>query len=262
MLNFTTVIADESRLFAEAIRLAPPEAPVPTCPEWSVSDLAWHLTEVHSFWARILSSGAVSDDEAGPVEESVPPRPESLEQVLSLYDKETAELLTQLEHRSDPEPAWFWLDTHKTVGATRRMQAHEATMHRIDAQLAGGHPVSAVSPGLAADGLRHVLEVMWAWWGTVPNFTFVSSGAPIRLAPSDSGSILVETGRWQGVGQSGKNYDVPSARITDAGEPTASVNGNAEQIYRWLWGRGDEPTMKGEASALEALRAAQQQGMQ
>ena len=28
-------------------------APVEHCPEWSVADLVWHLTEVHWFWATI-----------------------------------------------------------------------------------------------------------------------------------------------------------------------------------------------------------------
>ena len=32
-------LAQESARFGEAIRQAPPEAPVPTCPDWNADDL-------------------------------------------------------------------------------------------------------------------------------------------------------------------------------------------------------------------------------
>lgn len=45
-------------------------------------------------------------------------------------------LLGQLARRADDEPAWFWFAADRTVGAIRRMQTHEATVHRVDAELA------------------------------------------------------------------------------------------------------------------------------
>ena len=86
----------------------------------------------------------------------------------------------------------------------------------------------------------------------------------VALLATDGGSWLAEPGRWQGVGQSGKVYDVPGARLVrddDASAP-ARLEGTAEAMARWLWGRGPEPAASGSGAALAALREARDQGMQ
>lgn len=264
MLDHEATIATESQRFLDAVRSATPDAPVPTCPEWTVADLAWHLTEVHAFWARILESGAQTDEESEAVEGAKPGRPDTHEATLDLFEAETANLLTELIGRDDDEPAWFWLDTSKTVGATRRMQAHEATMHRVDAELAAGLESAPIDAALAAEGAAHAFEVMWAWWGTLPGFAFTTpTGGPVELAASDTGDRWVaQPGRWQGVGESGKNYDVPGARLVTDRAPVASVTGTAEALMRWLWGRGERPEASGDGDALAALDEARDQGIQ
>ena len=262
MIDYEATILAESDRFVEAIRAAAPDAPVPTCPDWTVADLAWHLAEVHAYWAGILESEAQTDEEAEAVEAGKPARPETMEAILELFDETTGSLLTELLGRDDDEPAWFWLETARTVGSTRRMQAHEATMHRVDAELAAGLPSAAIDPALAADGVAHAFEVMWVWWGTLPGFEFVPSSGPVALLASDTGDRwVVQSGRWQGVGQSGKSYDVPGARLTD-GEGAATVTGTAEQLMRWLWGRGARPAASGPTADLDALDEAVAQGMQ
>ena len=52
------------------------------------------------------------------------------------------------------------------------------------------------------------------------------------------------------------------AVLVESGEPAATITGTAEELYRWLWGRGDEPASSGDAASLDALREAQAQGMQ
>lgn len=262
MINFDAVIINESQRFAEVLSTVAPDAAVPTCPDWNAADLAWHLTQVHAFWARILGSEAVSDEEAEPVEGSVPERPGTLAEILALFDHETLALLAELRARKDEQPAWFWVSTFKTVGITRRMQAHEATMHRVDAELAAGLTPSPIDPALAADGIRHALEVMWAWWGTLPGFEFVPGDGVVELVATDAAPILAEPGRWQGVGQSGRSYDIATAREAESGSANATITGTAEQLMRWLWGRGDEPAASGDERALDALREARAQGMQ
>lgn len=263
MLDLTTVIEAESRRFADAIAQAAPDAAVPTCPGWTADDLAWHLTEVHGFWARVLTSGAQTDEESEAVEAAGPSRPGSRAETMALFERATGQLLEALAGAEDATPAWFWLATDRTVGATRRMQAHEATMHRVDAEAAAGLDSAPVDPRLAADGIEHAFDVMWAWWGTQPGFSFAPGATRVELVAEDTGhGWLVEPGRWQGVGQSGKAYDVPGARRVLAGTPAARVTGSAEALMRWLWGRGDEPAASGDAGALDPLRAARDQGMQ
>ena len=56
MVDFTGVVEAESRRFVATLDGVDAATPVPTCPGWTAADLAWHLTEVHGFWARILAS--------------------------------------------------------------------------------------------------------------------------------------------------------------------------------------------------------------
>ena len=262
-MDYLDVIATESERFIAAIEDTQPEDRVPTCPEWSADDLLWHLTEVHGYWAAILREGAQTEAESEAVDASLPARPADRETTVELFNAQTAELLAELGQRADTDPAWFWLETAKTVGSTRRMQAHEALMHRVDAELTAGLESASIEADVAADGIAHAFEVMWAWWGTLPGFGFVEVGGPVELVASDLGRRwLVQPGRWQGTGQSGKHYDQSGAVLIDAGEPIAQVSGTAEQLDRWLWGRGAEPDLSGDAGSLDALRAAQAQGMQ
>ncbi len=263
MLSLQSVIATESARFRDAVVRAHPEAAVPTCPEWSADDLLWHLTEVHAFWAGILASGAVTDEESEAVDAAKPARPGDRAALLALFDEQTEALLARLAERSDDEPAWFWLEPARTVGSTRRMQAHEAVMHRIDAESAAGMESAPIDEALAADGVSHAIEVMWAWWGTLPGFEFRPVAGSVLLQEGDSDrSWLVQPGRWVGVGESGKAYDVPGVMRAAAGEPAAVIRGSAEALDRWLWGRGPEPASSGDPASLAALRLARSQGMQ
>lgn len=263
MIEHTAVIADETRRFTAAIEAADAGARVPTCPGWTVADLAWHLTVVHAFWAGILRTGAVTDDEQQAVEAANPVPTGSVAQALPLLASETADLVAELSRRADDEPAWSWFGGDQTVGFTRRMQVHETVMHRIDAEFAAGLPIAPIEADVAVAGIRHAIGVMFAWWGTLPGFAFTPDGGPVAFDVSDPGvTLLVQPGRWRGVGESGKSYDEPGVVFADAGEPVAAFSGTAEQLDRWLWGRGDEPSASGEAAALDAVRAVVAAGIQ
>ena len=141
-------------------------------------------------------------------------------------------------------------------------------MHRVDAEAAAGLASAPLDPELARDAVAHAFDVMWSWWGTQPGFIFVPGAERVALLATDGGSWLVEPGRWQGVGQSGKVYDVPGVRLVRDGAPdspegaAARVEGTAEALARWLWGRGPEPVVSGSDTALAPLRQARDEGMQ
>ncbi|MCW3156528.1 maleylpyruvate isomerase N-terminal domain-containing protein [Micropruina sonneratiae] len=268
MIDHSALILSETERFADVLAAADPSAPVPTCPEWKVADLLWHLTEVHAFWAGILASGALSDADCEAVEENQPPRPTDLDATLALLDSATVELVAQLDKRLDEQPAWSWFAADQTVGFTRRMQVHEATMHRVDAEGAAGVEITPIDPEVAADGVLHAIDVMFAWWGTLPGFEFVPAESVVALTLSDgapgggSRTVLVRPGRWRGVGESGTSYDEPGIlRLTDLA-PDAGFAGTADEVDRWLWGRGPEPEADGDPAALEAVRAVVAKGVQ
>lgn len=263
MLNHTAVISAETERFAEAVSSAEPSAPVPTCPDWNASDLLWHLTEVHAFWADILASGALTDADSEVVENGKPARPSDADETLALLRSETAALVAELEARTDEQPAWSWFPTDQTVGFTRRMQVHEAVMHRIDAELTAGRPVTPIDPEVAEDGILHAIDVMFAWWSTLPGFTFTPTEGVVALTLTDrERTLLARPGRWRGVGQSGQSYDQPGIlRVTDL-PPVGGFAGTAEQLDRWLWGRGAEPEADGDQAALGAVREVVAVGIQ
>ena len=55
-LDYLTHLARDSARFAEVLRETPPGKRVPTCPEWDVDDLLWHLADVQWFWATIVGA--------------------------------------------------------------------------------------------------------------------------------------------------------------------------------------------------------------
>lgn len=261
-MDHLQLIQDETSRFIDVLRDVDPAAPVPTCPEWTASELLWHFTDVHAFWARILASGALTDEDSEKVEAAAPDRPSDPESVIALLEAETAALVAELATREDAEPAWSWFATDQTVGFTRRMQVHEATMHRVDAEETAGVESAPIAAEVAADGIAHGIEVMLAWWGTNPGFALHTGSGVVELRLSDAEPRLVVGGRWRGTGQSGKEYDEPGIAFASDGEPVATISGTAEEVYRWLWGRGPEPAASGEQAALDAVRAAAAQGMQ
>ena len=172
-----------------------PSSGVPSCPQWTAVDLLSHVVTVQRFWAAVigdrLSAAAVAD-----FERSRSPLPEDPATLLELRGQATTDLLTALHSREASEPAWSWFTADQTVGFTWRMQTHEATMHRVDAELAAGLPISPTTSEVAADGVDHVVEVMWAW---APRGAERHVTGTIELLATDSGRRwLVRTFRWSG----------------------------------------------------------------
>src|SRR5215472_11044104 len=116
-VNYLDHLARESARFAAALRGAAPAAPVPSCPGWDADDLLWHLAEVQWFWGTIVREGITGE---------------------------------QADGLKPGSPAGTW-SADQTVGFVRRRQAHEALIHRVDAELTAGER-TGMDQGLSADG--------------------------------------------------------------------------------------------------------------
>jgi uncharacterized damage-inducible protein DinB len=68
------IIRTEAQRLADVLAVAEPEARCPTCPDWSASDLLWHLTMVHFFWAGVLARDARTESDIAAVEEAMSDR--------------------------------------------------------------------------------------------------------------------------------------------------------------------------------------------
>lgn len=224
----------ESDRFREVLADCDPDAPVPSCPEWTAADLLWHLgADVQHFWAWIVTHRP--EGPGGYQEQS---RPDSARGLLEALDSATAELLTALESTDPADHAWTWAP-EQTVGFIARRQAHEALIHRRDAELAAGK-VTDLDPALAADGVQECLAVMYG--GCPPWGTFTPGEGVLRFDLADAGeSVWVRLGRFTGTDPDGEGRDEADLNvIEDPGEePDVVVSGGAGPMDAWLWHRGD-----------------------
>src|SRR6185437_12305786 len=101
--------------FAAVLRDVDPAARVPSCPDWTAADLLWHLAEVHWFWATIVSDRVTDEAQVEAVDARKPARPESLTDLLALYERTTDQLTDALGAAHDDTAVWTWAP-EQTVG--------------------------------------------------------------------------------------------------------------------------------------------------
>ena len=194
-LDFKTYrdhIVAESRRFRDVLADCDPKAHVPGCPDWNAADLLWHLAGVQHFWATIVTNRPAGPDG---IEEDLP-RPDGYEALLSGFDTESAALVAALDAADAAEPAWTW-SPEQTVGFIFRRQAHEALIHRLDAEQTAHEAISPLDQELAADGVHEALSVMFG--GYPPWGTFTPLEHYVRIDITDTGhSIWVQLGQFTG----------------------------------------------------------------
>jgi uncharacterized protein (TIGR03083 family) len=235
-LDYLAHLATESGRFAAAVRRAAPAAPVPSCPDWNADDLLWHLAVVQWFWGTVVRE-RISGTEA---QDLKPQRPADRAGLSEFYERASKDLREILAANPPRTPAWTWSPADQTVGFIRRRQAHEALIHRIDAELTAGDRTPA-NAQLSADGVDEVLRVMYG--GAPPWGTFTpDQGKTLRVHASDTGDTwFVTLGRFTGTDpEGGTEHSEPDIRVaaTDpATPPAAEISGEAADLDCWLWRR-------------------------
>ncbi|MDN5717303.1 MAG: maleylpyruvate isomerase N-terminal domain-containing protein, partial [Janibacter sp.] len=54
--SYLTALERETARLRECVETADPRAQVPSCPDWDVDDLLWHVGgEVQDFWAWVIA---------------------------------------------------------------------------------------------------------------------------------------------------------------------------------------------------------------
>ena len=252
-------IQEESDRLGAVLAGCDPAAAVPSCPGWTALDLLSHVVTVQRFWAAVLGQ-RLDDEQVADYERSPPPLPRDRSALLVLRREATADLVTALVGRDPAEAAWSWFSADRTVDFSWRMQTHEALMHRVDAELAAGRAISPLSPELAADGIDHVVDVMWNW---VPDSAERRTTGVVRLSATDSGRRWsLRTCRWSATAWGQTFTDHPGCHRTDDVEPDAVVSGTAHDLDLLVWGRGDRRiTRVGDAEVLGELQAVLDDGI-
>ena len=233
-IDYLTHLGAESRRFVEVLADAPADAAVPSCPEWKADDLLWHLAEVQWFWATVVRE-AVSDPSAI----QHPARPGDRAELLAFFQSASADLQKTLAETDPTATRWTW-SREQTAAFVRRRQAHEALIHRVDAELTADVARAPMDPVLCTDGIEEALRIMYGGcpdWGTITP----EEGSTLRIATQDtSTSWLITMAQFTGTDPDGTSYDEPDIAVaeTDDGRPAkATVTGNAADLDCWLWGR-------------------------
>jgi uncharacterized protein (TIGR03083 family) len=249
-LDYLAFLRADSARFADVLADVDPGAGVPPCPEWKAADLLWHLGEVQHFWGTIVHDRLTDTDAY-----EQPVRPDEHQALVDFFAASSALLIDALAGTGDDVAVWTWLDADHSVGFVRRRQAHEALIHRLDAELTAGD-VTELDAALATDG---VLEAIEWFFGGAPAWATTTADGPIgRLATTDTGaSWLVQTGRWSGTSpNTQRTYeDEPLLLLVDAGAPSFEVSGAAGDLDAWMWNRPtqSEISRAGDTSAFEAV---------
>lgn len=254
---YLEAIDRETRRFRECLAQADEGAPVPNCPGWDADDLLWHLGgDVQHFWAWVIAHRPEI-----PEHYPEPTRPDGRRALLGFLDRAHRDLMLRLRNADPDEVAWSWAADPRlhTVGFTLRRQAHEALIHRIDAEQTIGER-TPIEPALAGDGVLECLEVMYA--GLPPWGHFAPDGGRILLEMPDLGRrLLLGLGRFTGHDpRRGTDVDVEDVQVLDRSPsegvaPDVTIVGSAEWLDLWLWHRGPVRALRiqGDEMVLERL---------
>ena len=231
--DYISALRSNGKAAAQAARDMPIETTVPSCPEWTLLDLAHHLGSHHRWVAGNLDQPpdgkAFKRREEPPADEAIPDWLEAGAEMLA----------TKLAATDPAKPCWTWVPFDDSVGFWARRTAHETAMHRWDAQNADGE-ADAVEAELAADGVDEYLGILGAFQGR----RFPEAGS-IHLHSTDT------PGEWL------VRLDAEGIQLTrEHAKGDVAVRGPASDVLLVLMGRKTMVAVDvfGEAPLFERFR--------
>lgn len=244
-IDHAAVLAEQSALLHSAARH--PDAlrqPVSACPGWTVADLVEHLAEVQVFWTHVVLAGGERPDEDAVRAEQQPSG-----ELVEWAEQCSTALVKALRETSPHSAAWCWWNPERRASAAgvASRQAHEALIHRWDAEAAVRHP----TPGDAE-----------LWADGVDEFATRFLQGPDWSGPSGVLAIRADdAGReWRfGAGSASTRPDGRPAWLRDkrAREVDSLVIATAEQLDLLLWRRveADPGHVQGDPALFAAVVA-------
>ncbi|MDG5807637.1 maleylpyruvate isomerase family mycothiol-dependent enzyme [Streptomyces ossamyceticus] len=246
------LIDERSIAFRGAVAAASDlDARVPTCPEWTLFDLAQHLGGGDRFWAALVAVGPADAPAAEAVAEraalAAPREPEAL----CAWLAESTELLLGALREAGPDAGcWTWWSASqspRTSGGVARHRVQETAVHTYDVQLTLGAP-RPLPDAVALDGVDEFLSTCCATTAAWPHkptaFDFhATEGSSWRLTVDGDGARsdrLPVTTAGEGLGSAG-----------------VSVHGTAGELILFMYDRipADAVRIEGDAGLFDLLRA-------
>lgn len=233
---FVRTLDREGGLLASAAEEAGVDAEVPPCPGWQVRDLLRHTGMVHRWATAFVAEGHAEYHPDG-----------------GLPDLDGAELVAWFRagHRtlvdtlsaapSDVE-CWQFFAAPSPLAFWARRQAHETTVHRMDAEAARGGTAGEIAPDFAADGIDELLR---GFHGRRKSRVRSEEPRVLRVRATDADGAVWTVRLSQ---------EPPAAERDGTGDADCELAGPAGQLYRALWNRGPFPSVTGDASVAELWR--------
>ncbi|MEV4280790.1 maleylpyruvate isomerase family mycothiol-dependent enzyme [Actinoplanes xinjiangensis] len=153
------LLDERSAAFRAAIAAAPSlDATVPTCPDWTLADLAHHIGEGRHRWAATVAAGP-ADAPPDRSEWNTSDAPRDRAELLAWLAEATQRLTDALRAAGPDAGCWTWWPTSQspqTSGAVARHQVQQLAVHTYDAQLTTG-AAEPLSAEVALDGVDEFL---------------------------------------------------------------------------------------------------------
>ncbi|TPQ16836.1 maleylpyruvate isomerase family mycothiol-dependent enzyme [Streptomyces sporangiiformans] len=225
----------EGHALARAAEEAGTEAKVPTCPGWQVRDLVRHTGMVHRWATAFVADGHTSyhPDEGLPDLDGA--------ELLSWFREGHRRLVDTLSGAPADVECWSFLPAPSPLAFWARRQAHETTVHRVDAESALGGAPSAIAVDFAVDGIDEVLRGFHA--------------RPKSRVRTDAARVLrVRAEDTDAVWTVRLSSEPPACERGDTAEADCEVAGPAAALYLSLWNRRPFPRVAGDSSLATLWR--------
>jgi uncharacterized protein (TIGR03083 family) len=220
---------------------------VPTCPEWTLRQLATHVGRAHRWAAEIASTRSAEMIPFRQVPDGrIPDDPAQHRAWL----RGGAARVIEAVREAGSDPVWTF-DALRPAGFWGRRMAHETAMHRADAELAMGR-AAGFAPDIAGDGID---EWLGSLSGPIPGedarLDALPDGGVLHVHATDDG--LDATGEWlvrregfelvveHGHGKGDVALRGPAARLllvllrrVPPDDPQVQVMGDAALLTGWL----------------------------
>jgi uncharacterized protein (TIGR03083 family) len=234
--EYVETLDREGRLLAAAAEAAGVDAKVPTCPQWQVRDLVRHTGMVHRWAAAFVAEGHTSYHPDGGLPDL------DGDALLTWFREGHRQLVDTLAAAPVDVECWHFLPAPSPLAFWARRQAHETTVHRVDAESARGGVRSEIAAGFAADGIDELLRGFHC-----RRKSRVRSDEPrvLRVRATDA-EDAVWTVRL--------SQEPPAATRDATGAADCEVAGPAAQLYLSLWNRRPFPDVTGDAAVAALWR--------
>jgi uncharacterized protein (TIGR03083 family) len=219
---------------------------VPTCPDWTLRQLATHVGRAHRWAAQIAATRSA---EVIPFRQVPDGRfPDDPAQHAPWLRAGAARVIEAVRGAGD-DPVWAFDGLRPAVFWGRRM-AHETAVHRADAELALGREAAFV-PDIAADAIDEWLGSMSGLTAGEERLGALPDGGVLHVHATDTG--LGQAGEWlvrrqgselvveHGHGKGDAALRGPAARLllvllrrVPPDDPQVQVMGDAEVLSSWL----------------------------